>query len=65
MADILLQILNCMNKFLDLGGVMFMSAFLTVGLLSSLWAPDIAQSELRARYGASSQDVVMVDGLNV
>ena len=44
---------------------MLMSAFLSIGLLSSVWAPDLALSELRTRYGASSDDVVMVDGLNV
>ena len=54
-----------MAKFIDLGGVMLMSAFLSVGLLYGLWAPDIELSELRTRYGASSQHVVMVDGLNV
>ena len=65
MNDIRLQILNRMTKFIDLGGVMFMSAFLSVGLLYGLWAPDIELSELRARYSVTSQDVVMVDGLNV
>jgi pimeloyl-ACP methyl ester carboxylesterase len=65
MNDIRLQILNRMAKFIDPGGVMLMSAFLSVGLLYGLWAPDIELSELRARYGAASQHVVMVDGLNV
>jgi pimeloyl-ACP methyl ester carboxylesterase len=54
-----------MNKFFDLGGLMFVSAFLSMGVLYGLWAPDIEVSELRMRYGASSQDVVTVDGLNV
>ncbi len=44
---------------------MFASAFLSVGVLYGLWAPDIEPSELRARYGATAQDVVVVDGLNV
>ena len=44
---------------------MFVSAFLSLGVLYGLWAPDIEPSELRTRYGATSQDVVMVDGLNV
>jgi pimeloyl-ACP methyl ester carboxylesterase len=54
-----------MNKFFKLGGVMFVSAFLSMGVLYGLWAPDIEPSELRARYGATAQDVVVVDGLNV
>jgi hypothetical protein len=54
-----------MSKFLKHGGFMFVSAFLSLGVLYGLWAPDIEPSELRARYGATSQDVVMVDGLNV
>lgn len=44
---------------------MFVSAFLSMGVLYGLWAPDIESSELRTRYGASSQDMVMVDGLNI
>lgn len=54
-----------MNKFLKHGGFMFVSAFLSIGVLYGLWAPDIEPSELRMRYGATPQDVVMVDGLNV
>lgn len=54
-----------MKKFLELGGVMFVTAFLSIGVPYGLWAPDIELSELRARYGASSQDVIMVDGLNI
>jgi pimeloyl-ACP methyl ester carboxylesterase len=54
-----------MRKFFNLGGLMFVSAFLSMGVLYGLWAPDIESSELRARYGATSQDVVAVNGLNV
>ena len=54
-----------MSQLLNVGGVLFMSAFLSVGLLYGLWAPDLELSELRTRYGVTSQDVVRVDGLNV
>jgi pimeloyl-ACP methyl ester carboxylesterase len=54
-----------MSQLLNVGGVLFMSAFLSVGLLYGLWAPDLELSELRTRYGVTSQDVVKVDGLNV
>ena len=53
-----------MSQLLNVGGVLFMSAFLSVGLLYGLWAPDLELSELRTRYGVTSQDVVRVDGLN-
>jgi len=54
-----------MSQLLNVGGVLFMSAFLSVGLLYGLWAPDLELSELRTRYGVTSQDVVRVDGLDV
>jgi pimeloyl-ACP methyl ester carboxylesterase len=54
-----------MSQLLNVGGFLFMSAFLSVGLLYGLWAPDLELSELRTRYGVTSQDVVRVDGLNV
>jgi pimeloyl-ACP methyl ester carboxylesterase len=54
-----------MSQLLNVGGVLFMSAFLSVGLLYGLWAPDLELSELRTRYGVTSQDMVRVDGLDV
>lgn len=54
-----------MSKFFNLGGVVLASAFLSVGLLYGLWAPDMALSELKLRYGSESQHVVQVDGLNI
>jgi pimeloyl-ACP methyl ester carboxylesterase len=54
-----------MSKFFNLGGVVLASAFLSVGLLYGLWAPDLALAELKLRYGSESQHVVQVDGLNI
>jgi len=54
-----------MRKFLDWGGVLLASAFLSAGVLYGLWAPDLTLSELTMRYGASSQQVVNVDGLQI
>lgn len=54
-----------MSKFFNLGGVVLASAFLSIGLLYGLWAPDMALSELKLRYGSDSQHVVQVDGLNI
>ena len=36
-----------------------------MGLLYGLWAPDLALSELKLRYGFDAQQVVQVDGLNI
>jgi pimeloyl-ACP methyl ester carboxylesterase len=60
-----LQVRDRMNKFLDWGGVLLASAFLSVGVLYGLWAPDLTLSELRQRYGSASQQVVDVDGLQI
>jgi len=54
-----------MSNFFNLGGVLLASAFLSIGLLYGLWAPDMALSELKLRYGSDSQHVVQVDGLNI
>jgi len=59
------QDLDGMRKFLDWGGVLLASAFLSAGVLYGLWAPDLKLSELTMRYGASSQQVVDVDGLHI
>jgi len=60
-----LQVRDRMNKFLDWGGVLLASAFLSVGVLYGLWAPDLKLSDLRQRYGSASQQVVDVDGLKI
>jgi pimeloyl-ACP methyl ester carboxylesterase len=54
-----------MSNFFNLGGVVLASAFVSMGLLYGLWAPDLALSELKLRYGFDSQQVVQVDGLNI
>lgn len=54
-----------MFKFFDFGGVVLASAFLSMGLLYGLWAPDIELSELQLRYGSDAQHMVQVDGLNI
>lgn len=54
-----------MSKFFNLGGVVLASAFVSMGLLYGLWAPDLALSELKRRYEFDSQHVVQVDGLNI
>ena len=54
-----------MHKFLDWGGVLMASAFLSAGVLYGLWAPDLSFSELKQRYGSSGQQVVQVDGLSI
>ena len=60
-----LQVRDRMNKFLDWGGILLASAFLSVGVLYGLWAPDLKLSDLRQRYGSASQQVVDVDGLKI
>jgi pimeloyl-ACP methyl ester carboxylesterase len=54
-----------MSNFFNFGGVVLASAFLSMGLLYGLWAPDLALSELKLRYGFDAQQVVQVDGLNI
>ena len=54
-----------MHKFLDWGGVLMASAFLSAGVLYGLWAPDLSFSELKQRYGSSGQQFVQVDGLSI
>jgi pimeloyl-ACP methyl ester carboxylesterase len=60
-----LQVRACMNQFLDRGGVLLASAFLSAGVLYGLWAPDLSLSELKQRYGSPAQQVVQVDGLSI
>ena len=54
-----------MFKLLTSGGVLLASAFLSAGGLFGLWTPDIESSELKSRYGATAQNFVTVDGLDV
>ena len=54
-----------MFKLLTSGGVLLASAFLSAGGLFGLWTPDIELSELKSRYGATAQNFVTVDGLDV
>jgi pimeloyl-ACP methyl ester carboxylesterase len=54
-----------MFKFFDLSGAVLASAFLSMGLLYGLWAPDIELSELKLRYASDAQHVVQVNGLNI
>lgn len=54
-----------MHKLLDRGVVLVASAFLSVGMLYGLWAPDMGLAELKLRHGSSYQQVVEVDGLNI
>jgi pimeloyl-ACP methyl ester carboxylesterase len=60
-----LQLINPMHKLFDRGGVLLASAFLSVGVLYGLWAPDMTRSELLQRYGSASEHVLQVDGLNI
>jgi pimeloyl-ACP methyl ester carboxylesterase len=59
------QVRGRMHKFLDWGGVLMASAFLSAGVLYGLWAPDLSFSELKQRYGSSGQQFVQVDGLSI
>jgi pimeloyl-ACP methyl ester carboxylesterase len=54
-----------MHPFLDRGVVLLASAFLSVGVLYGLWAPDLKLSELQMRYGSSNLQVMPVNGLNI
>ena len=54
-----------MFKLLTSGGVLLASAFLSAGGLFGLWTPDIESSELKSRYGATAQNFVTLDGLDV
>ena len=60
-----LLIRGCMSKFFDLGGVLLASLVLSAGALYGLWAPDLELSEIRSRYGVTSQNMVEVDGLQI
>ena len=60
-----LLIRGCMSKFFDLGGVLLASVVLSAGALYGLWAPDLELSEIRSRYGVTSQNMVEVDGLQI
>jgi pimeloyl-ACP methyl ester carboxylesterase len=54
-----------MSKFFNRGVALLASAFLSVGVLYGLWAPDMKMSELKLRHGSSYQQVLEVDGLNI
>lgn len=54
-----------MFKLLTSGGVLLASAFLSAGGLLGLWTPDIELSELKLRYGATAQNFLTVDGLEM
>jgi pimeloyl-ACP methyl ester carboxylesterase len=54
-----------MYQLFKRGVVLLASAFLSVGVLYGLWAPDMTLSELKQRYGSSYQQVLEVDGLNI
>lgn len=54
-----------MFKLLTSGGVLLASAFLSAGGLLGLWTPDIELSELKLRYGATAQNFLAVDGLEM
>jgi len=44
---------------------MYLSIFLMMGLLYGLWTPDLDSTELKASYGVSSEDEIVVDGLKI
>ena len=65
MMELSLQVRDRMNKFLNWGAILLASAFLSAGVLYGLWAPDLKLSELKLRYGSSSQQFLNLDGLHI